>query len=178
MFGSTRRTLTAAAVLAAVLVSGCAAPTAQGASSSPSTAAASATDNPSVTRVGGSDVVDLNTWTSHKNLGTPVGVYATRDAYFASNPGSNTFSITKRGIMSFNFHRNGSAEMYYMGSRKPVTVPVTVGAVRGNTVCFQKTGKFHGGCVSLFKAPSGGYMADAIFGNGQSRTFKAYGLNG
>ena len=176
MFGSTRRTLTAAAVLAAVLVSGCAAPSTQTVSSTPSVK--TATDNPSVVRSGGTSTVDLNTWSSHKNLGTPVGVYATRDAYFASNPGSNTFSITKRGIMSFNVHRDGSADMYYMGSLKPITVPVTVGAVRDNTVCFQKTGKFHGGCVSLFKAPSGGYMADAIFGNGQMRTFKAYGLNG
>jgi len=175
MFGSTRRTLTAAVVLAAVLVSGCAAPTTQTASGTSSKA--TATDNPSVVRSGGTSQVDLSTWTSYKDLGTPVGVYATRDAYFASNPGANTFSITKRGIMSFNFHRDGSAEMYYMGSRKPVTVPVQVGAVRGNTVCFVKTGKFHGSCLSLFKTP-GGYMADTIFGNGQARTFKAYGLSG
>ncbi|NKX41006.1 hypothetical protein HGG71_05915 [Rhodobacteraceae bacterium R_SAG2] len=173
---STRRSVSAVAALAAVLVSACAAPTPQSASNA--SYKASATDNPSVTRVGGNNVVDLDTWTSHKNLGTPADIYATRDAYFANNPGSNTFSITKRGIMSFNFHRDGSAEMYYMGSRKPITVPVTVGAVRGNTVCFQKTGKFHGGCVSLFKAPSGGYMADTVFGNGQMRTFKAYGLTG
>jgi hypothetical protein len=175
MFGSTRRALTAATVIAAVLVSGCTAPATQAV---PSTNNATPTDNPAVVRSGGTSTVDLDAWTSHKKLGTPVSVYATRDAYFASNPGANTFSITKRGIMSFNFHRDGSADMYYTGSLKPITVPVTVGAVRGNTVCFQKTGKFHGGCVSLFKAPSGGYMADSIFGNGQTRTFKAYGLTG
>jgi len=175
MFGSTRRTLTAVAVLAAVLVSGCAAPTSQSASGPSSTA--TATDNPSVTRVGGNNVIDMNTWTSHKNLGTPVGVLETRDAYFASNPGSNTFSLTKRGIMSFNFNRDGSAAMYYMGSRKPITVPVQIGATKGNTLCFKKVGKFHGSCLSLFKTP-GGYMVDSVFGNGQMRTFKAYGLNG
>ena len=176
MFISTRRSVSAVAALAAVIVSACAAPTPQATSNA--SYKASATDNPSVTRVGGNNVVDLDTWTSHKNLGTPADIYATRDAYFASNPGSKSFSITKRGIMSFNFHRDGSAEMYYMGSRKPITVPVTVGAVRGNTVCFQKTGKFHSGCVSLFKAPSGDYTADTVFGNGQMRTFKAYGLTG
>ena len=100
-----------------------------------------------------------------------------RDAYFASNPGSNTFSLTKRGIMSFNFNRDGSAAMYYMGSRKPITVPVQIGATKGNTLCFKKVGKFHGSCLSLFKTP-GGYMVDSVFGNGQMRTFKAYGLNG
>ena len=176
MFILTRGRVSVVVALAAVLVSACAAPTHQAESNA--SYKESTTDNPSVTRVGGSIVVDLDTWTSHKNLGTPADIYATRDAYFGSNPASNTFSITKRGIMSFNFHRDGTAEMYYMGSRKPITVPVTIGAVRGNTVCFQKTGKFHGGCVSLFKTSSGGYMADSVFGNGQMRTFKAYGLNG
>lgn len=175
MFILTRGRVSVVAALTAALVSACAAPNPQAASNA--SYETKATDNPSVTRVGGNNVIDLNTWTSHKNLGIPTDIYATRDAYFASNPGSNTFSITKRGIMSFNFHRDGTAEMYYMGSRKPITVPVTVGAVRGNTVCFQKTGKFHGGCVSLFKTPAGGYMADSVFGNGQMRTFKAYGLN-
>lgn len=176
MFISTRRRVSAVAALAAVLVSACAAPTPQ--SASPASHKTSTTDNPSVTRVGGRSVVDLDTWTSHKNLGTPADIYATRDAYFASNPGANTFKITKQGIMSFQFHRNGDTSIHYTSVRKPYTTPLEVAAVKGNTVCFKPRPTFYGGCVSLFKAPSGGYMADAVFGNGQMRTFKAYGLKG
>ncbi len=166
MFAFTRRGLSAVALVAAVFIAGCSPANSQGAS-----------ETRSHSSNGGVKTTNLDNWTSTKNLGTPVDVLATRDAYFQSNPGSNTFSITKRGIMSFNFHRNGANEIYYMGSRKPISVPVTVKSASGNTVCYQKTGKFHGGCVALFKAPSGGYMADTVFGNGQTRTFKADGLS-